>query len=676
MGFRRAGQSGRWPEIVLCVALAAPAVALGQARPEAAIRVASHERFVPIQTDAAGSRKAGPLRTLKFDAYGRRFEVTLEANPRFSTAAAAIQGDGPALTLYQGTLANVAGSWVRMSAKAQSISGLIWDGHELYVVDSASILGLAGAPAGDTIIFRLSDAQFPAGASFCGSEPLPAGANVYDSLIRELKSSRVVMQAVGASLRLEISALGDALFRNRYATDQQAREAILIRLNNVDGIFTSQLGVEIQVPTMNIDDAIASQLSGTTEAGALIEELGRLRDRTAVLKARGLTHLFTGRDLDENTVGIAYTGALCSRRYSASLTQIGPSPTIDSLITAHEIGHNFGAPHDGDPDEACASTPKGQYLMSPSVSVNATTFSQCSLSIILPRMQSASCLMPLSAPDLSIPADLGTRNESVGRTFQWQLEVENKGGSTAISSSARLFVPPVMIIDDVFVPGGTCTSNSDGGAVTCEMGNIPAGSSRVIEMTLHSDVVGSNSIAARVATQNDSDPANDIGDGTLVIDPEADLGIATDIPAQAAVGSNVITTFTASNSAPIDVTGVEVVIAVSDHLSPASAQIAGGTCTVATSLIRCTVSSLAAGASIEGSMSATARNAGLASIRAGISGGYVDPNGANDQAERSVNVIAAATDTSTSSRGGGGAFGILLLLALGGLQLASRGRPN
>ena len=79
MGFRRAGQSGRWPEIVLCVALAAPAVALGQARPEAAIRVASHERFVPIQTDAAGSRKAGPLRTLKFDAYGDIYESADDA---------------------------------------------------------------------------------------------------------------------------------------------------------------------------------------------------------------------------------------------------------------------------------------------------------------------------------------------------------------------------------------------------------------------------------------------------------------------------------------------------------------------------------------------------------------------------------------------------------------------
>lgn len=665
--------------MMLCAMLAAPAVALGQAAVQVPVRIDSHEVFRPISTTTQGQNKTGSLRSLKFDAYGRRFDITLEPNPRFAAAAAAIHVDGPALSLYQGKLKNVTGSWVRMSARAQSISGLIWDGQELYVVDSASILGAAaGAAPTETIIFRLSDAEFAPGVPFCDSAPLPAGKNAYDSLVRELKNSPVIMQAVGASLRLEVSALGDAPFRNRYSSDQQAREAILTRLNNVDGIFTSQLGVEIQVPTMNINDSIASQLSATTDSGKLIDELGRLRDRTSVLKARGLTHLFTGRDLDDNTVGIAYTGGICSRRYSAGLTQVGPSPTIDSLITAHEIGHNFGAPHDGDPDNVCASTPKGQYLMSPSVSINATTFSQCSLNIILPRLQNASCLLPLAAPDLSIPSDLGTRSAAVGRPFTWQLEIGNTGGSTAISSSARLFVPPTMMIDDVFVAGGTCTSNSGAGSVSCEMGNIPAGSSRVIEMTLHSDVVGSNSITASVTTPNDSNAANDSGDGTLIIDPEADLAVTAEAPTETMVGSTFTTTFTASNTAPIDVASVAIEITMSDQLSAASAQIAGGSCTVATPVVRCALASLPAGGSVAGSVSATARNAGTASIRAHISGGYVDPNSVNDGVERTIHVVAtpdAATPAPSATRkGGGGAFGALLLLALGVLKLASRRR--
>ena len=107
-------------------------------------------------------------------------------------------------------------------------------------------------------------------------------------------------------------------------------------------------------------------------------------------------------------------------------------------------------------------------------------------------------------------------------------------------------------------------------------------------------------------------------------------------------------------------------------------QIAGGSCTVATPVVRCTLASLPAGGSVAGSVSATARKAGTASIRAHISGGYVDPNSVNDGVERTIHVVAtpdAATPAPSATRkGGGGAFGALLLLALGVLKLASRRR--
>ncbi len=677
MGLSGGSGTGRWPGIVLCATLAAPAVAMGHSDAATPVRILAHEAFRPIlSAPPAGSQKASTVRALKFDAYGRRFNLALELNPRLTAAAKAAQAEGSALSLYQGTIENVPGSWVRMSAKAQSISGMIWDGDELYLVDSAAVLG-DDARAGETIIFKLSDAQFDSDAPFCGKEPLRSGKDAYAALVTELKNSPIIMQAAGASTRLEVSALADSLFRNRYSSVQTAREAVLVRLNNVDGIFSSQLGVEIQVPTTNIDDALTSQLPATTDANTLVSELGSLRERTSLLRARGLTHLFTGRDLDGTTVGIAYTDSLCHRRYGAGLTQTSGNSTIDSLITAHEIGHNFGAPHDGDPEKQCASTPQGQYLMSPSVNAGATTFSQCSVNVILPRMQAATCLLPLTAPDLSIPIDLGTHTAAVGRPFEWQLEVRNTGGSTAISSSARLFVPPVVMIDDVFVAGGTCTSASGGGAVTCEMGNIPAGGSRVIAMTMHSDIVGSNSISAHVSTLNDAQTSNNSGDGTLVIEPEADLAITADAPATGVVGSNLTASFTVTNAAVIDVTGVQVEVSFSEAMQPSAGQIAGGDCTVSTSSIRCTVASLAANGSAAGTITATPRSAGTATIATAVSGDYVDPNSANDRAERSVSVAPVpSTEPSNTGggKGGGGSTSPLLLLALSLLGLLRRPR--
>ncbi|HMN44750.1 MAG TPA: M12 family metallo-peptidase [Povalibacter sp.] len=489
------------------------------------LRILAHEPFHPLPVVVNGSAKpsAGSLRTFRFDAFGRRFSLLLEPNERLTPAVSA---EGPSLSLYQGTVENVPGSWARLSAKGQTIRGAFWDGRELYLVDSAAAVDPA-ADTDDTVIFRLSDTEVPAGTTFCSDDPAAgmSGKAAYTQMLHELKSTPVIMQAAGATLRLEISAIADALFRNRYASDQQARDEILNRINIVDGIYSSQLQVEIQVPTMNIgDDDVAGRLSTTVNASNLIEDLGRLRRSTPVLRARGLTHLFTGRDLDGSTVGIAFNGRLCDAQYSTGLTQTSTFTTLDALVTAHEIGHVFGAPHDG--SGACTNTATGQYLMSPSVGTNVSSFSDCSLAQMRPRIASANCLLPLIAPDLEIPADLGTSNHVVGESFDWALTITNKGGSIAYGSSATLEVPPVVSIREAFVVGGTCTA-SPVGRVQCSVGDIPAGGSRVVNLKMASDVLGSNSISARVFAPDETQTANNLGDGTLVIDPKAPDAVST-----------------------------------------------------------------------------------------------------------------------------------------------------
>ena len=52
----------------------------------------------------------------------------------------------------------------------------------------------------------------------------------------------------------------------RYGNEQDARDAILTRLNNVDGIFSSQLAIEIRVGTLSVPDAASDQLSAATVA--------------------------------------------------------------------------------------------------------------------------------------------------------------------------------------------------------------------------------------------------------------------------------------------------------------------------------------------------------------------------------------------------------------------------
>ena len=95
--------------------------------------------------------------------------------------------------------------------------------------------------------------------------------------------------------------IGDAAYLARYPGETQARDAIPTRPNNVDGIFSSQVGVELQVVSVDLTGGLTAVLSATTDSSALLEELGQLRRQTPALVATGLTHLFTGRQLDGDT---------------------------------------------------------------------------------------------------------------------------------------------------------------------------------------------------------------------------------------------------------------------------------------------------------------------------------------------------------------------------------------
>jgi len=339
----------------------------------------------------------GGAASLEFIAFSRHFRLQLANNERLSHLAA-----GSSLQLYTGTLEGAGGSWARISVRAGLPRGMIWDGQELFVVDAAPD-GVNFGAAG-TVVYKLSDAMLEQGVSFDGDavEAPRDAAATYGALVDNLRANKQMLQAGVAAEGVEISILADAAYLARYSNETQARDAILTRLNNVDGIFSSQVGVTLQVESLEIAGEATTGLSATTDSSTLLEELGLLRRGNSALTATGLTHLFTGRNLDGETAGVAYTLALCSARYAASVTQAHNSAALDTLITAHEIGHVFGAPHDG--SQQCASTPQNQYIMTPMLSTSVTEFSQCSLDEINKVIDSYACVKTVAPAEPAPPA--------------------------------------------------------------------------------------------------------------------------------------------------------------------------------------------------------------------------------------------------------------------------------
>lgn len=655
--------------------------------------------FEPLSLGAASSstqQKSTTSRELQFDAFGRRFVVPLQTNEKLSPLLQSKAGIAPVsrgipsgprsssdasppVQLYKGQINGVAGSWARIAIIDGQLRGMLWDGSELYVMEpvanlSGSLPTNVPVKADTTALFRMADVLMESDATSCGTDSsgvdIHKGSQSYDSLLNELKGAPAIMQAAGATRRLEVSALGDMLFVNRYGTEARARSEILLRLNNVDGIFSSQLGVEIQVPTVDIGDA----LSETTSPSSLLDELGNLRKRSPNLYSHGLTHLFTGRDLDGETAGLAYMDSLCNQRFGVGLSEARRfSWWTESLIAAHEIGHNFGAPHDGEANKACASTPPDQFLMAPRIS-NSERFSDCSLDIVRQRVTTSSCITPLPPANIAVQPDLGALRYAVGRDFDWNVTISNLGGVSTTNGRAELVLPPAISIREAFVVGGSCISGA--GVISCQLGQVAGGSSTAINLVLRSDVLGTNDVAIRVSAGNDSEASDNKGFATLSIEDEADFGIGLQAPATITNSTPFDVSLTASNTSAIEARNVTVTLDLPAGVTASAARLNGANCSVQDASVTCLLDSLASGATMTGTVSLIASTDGNALLQARIAGGYVDPVVGNDTASATVSVTSPGTSrVSTGSGGGGGSFGgtvLWALLALFGLKQRQR----
>lgn len=144
-----------------------------------------------------------------------------------------------------------------------------------------------------------------------------------------------------------------------------ASSEVLQVINVAESIYNRQLGIRFRV----ISITHLSSSFPSTAAGDLLNEF-RLSPESK--EPATLQSLFTGKDIDGGTAGIAYVGVVCyAPEYSYSVIQ--SYGTLTGRIFAHEIGHNLGATHD---------TTNAQSLMYPMLSSSQTGFSEKSLSQI------------------------------------------------------------------------------------------------------------------------------------------------------------------------------------------------------------------------------------------------------------------------------------------------------
>jgi len=611
----------------------------------------------------AGSQKitnSGPVR-LSFDALGKSFDLQLESNRGFLSAASRnALPDG--IGIYRGSLAGNAGSWARIVVFEGMPRGFIWDGNQMYAIEAP---GDSIVETNSPVIYRLADTFIEPGTMSCGSESLSGnGAAIYGKVVGELGSFKA--QGAGAVSEIDIGAVGDSIFTNAHGGDAGAIAAITDRLNRVDGIFSQEIAVQINVPTIEtFSDPALDPFTSQSNPSLLLDEVVTYRQGNPAQSSLGLTHLWTGRDLDGTTVGIAYNGVLCRPNVGAGLSEGNNTPGFDSLVAAHEIGHNFGAPHDGVPG-ACESVTQ-PFIMAPMLN-GTTQFSQCSIDIMRANVALAACVTALPTVDMSVALNGQSPNVLLGANTVLTYDVSNNGLLQATDVLVDVSIPTNLTVDSIDASFGDCMEGA--GTVNCVLGDVPGLSDNTVTITTTPTTVGVGTLTATVTADVDVRSVNNQDSLQLTVDPAVDLLINSPASVLVALDQSATITAVVENRAVLDATGVSLSISFGNGVRVDSASWASGSCAINAQQIDCQAANLARQSNSTLTVGLTGLTTGSQSYGVSMSSNEADADPLNNSLNGTVTVSDPADE------GGGGTVGLVFLWMLSIVALLARRRLN
>lgn len=495
------------------------------------VRIGYHEPAAQLRIEgakvaAAAGKPADGVRTrVGFSAFGREFDIELEPNDRLYERLRPDPRVGNAdLPVYRGSIHALPGSWARIALVDGIPVGAVWDGSELFLIDTALRFGISSAAApdgGGVVVVRANDVRIPTDTIHFAASPGPTAGSPPPNV--------ATGSATAGSLSVGVLPIGLVLDAGFISMFSDPLDYALAVANVVDGIFVAQLSLHLDVAHVEVYGSEPDPFSSSVDR-VLLGQLASLKAGHSRLRPLALAHLLTRIDMGGDIVGIANIGRVCHPEDAVGITRALGGITT-ALIMAHEIGHNLGAYHDGESGSVCASTPT-TYLMAATIS-QARSFSPCSIRSMTPVIAGAACKTALPQSDVRIFEASAPGPLWYGEEVIIDYRIQNTGTESTIRNRVDFSTSnrePVRIHD---VLNRSCEPREDLPASACDLRSIGAGQSVPVAAALTPLTMEPVTIDAVVSATNDSNLANNTSS------LQFEVLSATDLRADAAYGDGV-----------------------------------------------------------------------------------------------------------------------------------------